>query len=273
MRRLTVMAWNLALVAFIPNAPAHGQHISFSGEHVEDVQVLAEGGTEMKGLPLLDHFDLSFERNDHHILEVLLLPPLESEGGLVSLTDSSSNKYRYDLDWRLLSSELKPLSVSNTFGVCDGGKCSVQLEDHPGNNGGDFVLIGFRLDFSRGDHHIDIISVREKNDVLTVEYRDKDIDMDGDDAFIWYVEFAYIVPQRVKNRATIEGEAEGADSAETGMNPDVVIAGFRFDFDDDDHHIQDLAVDTRQGHTVSVKYNDDNSDDGFTWAVDLVELN
>lgn len=269
MRRIIMIVWSLTFGIFLSTTLALGQHIAFSNENVVGVQTLAQGGTGLDELPLLDHFDLSFERNDHHLLEIVAFPPTESGSGFVNLADDSSSTYRYSLDWRLLSPQLAPLTISSASGECGGRKCTAQLEHHQGNNGGVFVLVGFRMSFD-SDHHIDVIGVRENNDVLTVEFSDKN----GDDDFEWYVEFAYIPPNQVNDTATVGNRSvQGEDSDATGMNPDVVIAGFRFDFDKDDHHIRDIAVDARQGHTVSVKYNDKNSDDDYTWLVDLVELN
>lgn len=270
MARTTVMFWSLVVEIILSPSLVHGQHIGFSGSNVVGVQELAQGGTGLDDLPLLDHFDLSFQRNDHHILDIVAFPPSASGSGFVNFSDDSSNAYRYALDWRLLSPELEPLTVSAVSGKCAGKKCKAQLDHHQGNNGGVFVLIGFRLTFDNGDHHIDIIGVREDDDELIVEFSDKN----GDDDFGWYVEFAYIPPHRVNSTATVSRRgAQGAASASTGMNPDVVIGGFRFDFEKNDHHIRDFAVDTRAGHTVSVKYNDKNSDDDYDWVVDLVELN
>ncbi len=269
MRQATIVVWRVALAGLLASSVATAQRMDFTGDDAVGWEYLIPGISNVPGLPLLDHFDLGYERDDQHVLAALVFPPREGQVGFVGLRDDSLSRFHYDVGWRLLVPQTTTPTISSASGTCGGRRCTVQLDQHPGSDGGIFVLLGFRMKFENGDHHIDVIQVREHNQELFVEFADKN----GDDPFEWDVEFTYLPADLVHATKTVRGTAAGWDSTSTGMSPDVVIAGFRFDFHKNDHHIRDFAIDVRDGHTVSVKYNDKNSDDNYNWIVDLVELN
>ncbi|MEM9598210.1 MAG: hypothetical protein AAGD06_28360 [Acidobacteriota bacterium] len=270
MRRAAIVVWSVALAGLLAANVATAQRIDFADDHLVGWVPLIPNISIIPSVPLLDHFHLGYERDDHHVLGAVVFPPTERRFGYVGLWDSSLSRFHYDVGWRLLVTQnTLPPAISLVSGDCGGRRCTVQVDDHPFSAGGTFVLLGFHLKFENGDHHIDVIEVREQNQEIVVEFADKN----GDDPFEWDVEFTYLPADRVHTTATVRGTAAGWDSKSTGLSPDVVIGGFRFDFDDNDHHIRDFAIDVRDGHTVSVKYNDENSDDDYDWIVDLVELN
>jgi hypothetical protein len=129
-----------------------------------------------------------------------------------------------------------------------------------------FALVGFSLSYTVGDHHIDKIGIYEKAGELTVVMNDKN----NDDPFYYTINYAYLPGDLVQLTDRVSGRARGQDFEETSLGIPV-LSGFLFDYSSKDHQLRRMAVEARNG-SVQVAYHDKNSDDKFSWSVDVAIL-
>lgn len=229
---------------------------------------------------LLNIFSFRYNSSDHHLERIAAIPPARIDGGngatvtvngTVAYHDKNEDDlYAYIADWLVYPSpdnnNAATGSVSNANCV---GQCTFNITGDRPSAGHVFALNGFDLTFQNSDHHIDEIEVSEANGILTVSYNDKN----NDDPFSVAVQFTYLPPWDVANIVNVgRNSTNGDDTRQTGMTDTTAIAGFRFDFLDNDHHIRKVTVDTGAPNLVEVSYFDKNADDNYAWSVRVVEL-
>ena len=281
--KVRMFALSTILASLVAASPTLAQSFSWSDDHVILYDTLSTPDNVLGLIPAIEHFDFEYEKDDHHMKRFFFYPPRAEdvpEPGTefihVGLWNNSPSFFDYDVGARYL---VVPSSIfsqgSNEYRTATSrsacrGSCSVILDKPKGGEGFVFVLSSFDFDFLGDDHHIDTIGIRENNGTLTVEYNDHN----NNDPFAFTVNYAYLPSDMVNNTATVgQTGVEGFGLVTTGMSGDVVLAGFRLDFDDDDHHITKITVDTRFSGFVLTRYADKNGDDDYSWLVDLVELN
>jgi len=157
------------------------------------------------------------------------------------------------------------------------------------------VPTGWSFDFADQDHHIDVHSLRILDESVdtsleTIDWRTvvRYEDKNDDDDYAWEVEHTVI---GIADAFFTNGETEfmtdggGAAAADNRSVTDpalvgfdnavVVLRGWTFDYDDDDHHIDHMSIrlsnvsyDAGAGTvswTANARYSDKNNDDDYRW--------
>ena len=257
----------------------------FSGFHplAHDTETgNSSGGQELPqvqdlGMSGITGFGFSYASDDHHLYQI-------STGNFFHNTDWG---YQYidsfavinyrddngddDYSWDLSRQELPPGTSMHEVSDCDnyGGFNKVLLP--PGYYGVP-VLTGFSLRFTNGDHHLNTLRAELFYDQfsqleLGVTYADKN----SDDPYCYRVTYALVPLDRVHSVATENGSSGGTSVSRAINATRPVLQGFKLDFSNEDHHIHEVGVEVTQS-TLSVRYNDQNDDDDFTWWVRYVDL-
>ena len=163
------------------------------------------------------------------------------------------------------------------------------------------VPIGWSFDFADNDHHIDRHSLRIVDDVFdassaTISWRTLVAydDKNNDDDYAWEVNHAILaMPDAffLGGETPLMGDDGGADTDVRSVtdarlvgfsNATVVLRGWTFDFDDDDHHIDRMILrltgityDSTAGTvswTANARYSDKNSDDDYDWRYQFLVI-
>lgn len=130
------------------------------------------------------------------------------------------------------------------------------------------LMQSFRFEFTSGDHHVKEIQLmphRNGDDRMTVTYRDRN----GDDQFQYWAR--YVDHLGPGYEAIASGRCRGTCSSRiarpsyaTGWK--FVVVGFRFEYVNSDHHIDELTLLEHDAH-LTVGLSDRNDDDYFDWQV------
>jgi hypothetical protein len=163
------------------------------------------------------------------------------------------------------------------------------------------VPVGWSFDFADNDHHVDRHSLRIVDDVFdassaTISWRTLVAydDKNDDDDYAWEVNHAILA---MADATFVSGESptlsdDGGAASETRSatdsrlagfsNATVVLRGWTFDYDDDDHHIDQMSLrltgvtyDPTAGTvswTANARYSDKNSDDDYTWSYQFLVI-
>lgn len=129
-------------------------------------------------------------------------------------------------------------------------------------------LSGFYFDYVDDDHHIDEVAIGLAPSRVDSAYNDQN----DDDEYQWRGA-GWSLPAGT-TYGTVSGSS-GGGSATSAILPGsgvYVLTGFRVDYDDDDHHLDEIGVEFVEdvaGTRVLVTYNDQNDDDDFTYTVDF----
>ncbi len=75
MRQATIVIWRVALTGLLAANVATAQRIDFTGDNAVGWEYLIPDISVIPSVPLLDHFDLGYERDDHHVLAAMVFPP------------------------------------------------------------------------------------------------------------------------------------------------------------------------------------------------------
>ncbi len=260
--------------AIYGDCPARIRSLHYSGNANGQVSLLPPNDDTLTAddLTLLNIFNFRFDSDDHHLERIAVLSPIvlpdgsTSNGQVAYHDDNEDDLFSYIADWKVF---LDPSNTVFEQSKSCHGQCTIDLTNFRPSPEHVFVLSGFDFSFENCDHHIDEIEIMEENGVLTVAYNDKN----DDDPFFVSVEFAYLPPWYVVDIVNVQSTSvAGSDTRLTGMTNTTAIAGFHFDFLDDDHHIRKIAVDTSAPEFVEVSYFDKNADDNYSWLVRVVEL-
>jgi hypothetical protein len=160
--------------------------------------------------------------------------------------------------------------ATRNLDICsEGGTCTVQLEKPAGDFL--FVLIGFQLSFRAPyDHHLKEVAILENNGALTISFKDVHFDP-AEDTILWSLQYAYVPRDLFSDVGELSGS--GAHDRVLGQMPagQAVLRGFRFNFTNGDHHIQQISVRPNASGTAFLTYRDVNGDDPFDfeyrWAI------
>ena len=252
---LTLIALVLRLDGFTIVASA--EVLEFIGKSADK----DEDRAEFSGQPLLQAFDFSFTDKDHHLQRIKVIPDTKRKKVRVEFRDDNgddlfnwSASFFEINDPRIHLGTISREARSNGFRVH-------KLQKPAGNFV--FVLTGFSLSYTVGDHHIDKIGVFEEAGDLHVVMNDKN----NDDAFFYTINYAYVPGDLVELTDRVSGSAKGQDGAEIALGTPV-LSGFLFNYSNKDHHIRRISVESRSGN-IQVAYHDKNSDDKFSWIVDV----
>ena len=157
------------------------------------------------------------------------------------------------------------------------------------------VPIAWSFDYASQDHHIDRHSLRIVDDVYdassgTISWRTLVAydDKNDDDNYAWEVNHAILaLPDAIflGGETPVISDGGGADSETRSVtdarlvgfaNATVVLRGWTFNYDDDDHHIDHMSLrltgvtyDPAAGTvtwTANARYSDKNSDDDYDWS-------
>jgi hypothetical protein len=214
------------------------------------------------GAPLLARFDYHFTNGDHHIRQVAAMPLPQQLAVQVSFADANSDD---NFDYRLAHERVDPTGISqhSFHGNCR-GECSVPLFTRPSGSFL-FVLIGFRVAFDNGDHHLDKIGITESADFLVTTFRDQN----GDDPFTYDVDYAWVPTSRLRSTlATGVVRDSGTVTLPANAGPKV-IQGFVMDNtatgSAGDNHIRDLGVVAEAG-SIRLHYGDNDPTDSADWS-------
>lgn len=215
------------------------------------------------GTPLLDSFYLRYSDGDHHVQSLGVEPQLNGQILIVLGDDNNDDEYYYSIEHKRRSDA--GITTGSFVDFCN-GSCLYPLA--PPHAGDVFALRGFRFYYRGGDHHVDQIGIlREADGVRTYFNDDND-----DDPYVVYVDYAWLPAAMVTQTATLTGSSGGGgDQQAFASAASAVITGFRLDYADGDHHLQEIGVLTRTSD-VQVYYGDDNGDDDFGYRVDLATL-
>ncbi len=130
-----------------------------------------------------------------------------------------------------------------------------------------FALVGFQITYRGGDHHIDEFGIQESSQRLRVAYNDKN----DDDQFMYAVDYTWVPVNLVVSSGVRTGTARGGARVTLPPFGQKVLAGFRFDFLSQDHHLRDVGV-FQTGNNIDVFFGDFNQDDEFRWEVKWLTL-
>jgi hypothetical protein len=129
-------------------------------------------------------------------------------------------------------------------------------------------LLGrFQYHFTNGDHHIRQIAAMPlpQQSAVEVAFADEN----ADDPYSYRVSHEHVDPAGIVP-ATFHGTCVGRCFVPLSTRPAgdfvFVLSGFRFGFDNGDHHFDMLWVE-ENGGTLTVSYKDTNGDDPFTYDV------
>jgi hypothetical protein len=153
--------------------------------------------------------------------------------------------------------------------------------------------VGWNFDFTDDDHHINIIKaicnhVRNEDDELSWQTHVKYEDKNGDDNYRWRVNHGILkipgIYRYAGNSGTINDGGGSASKSESFTHDDlkayenatVILRGWSFNFDDNDHEIKkvnirlkDITFDPAAGKVswkVEANYEDNNRDDNYDWV-------
>jgi len=225
----------------------------------------ADFGCDWPTVPGLNSFDFDYIGGDHHI-DVI---EIELSENLVSVAfDDNNNDDPYT--WEV---EAMPLPLGTTYGSVQGsddGGCALS---QPLVGDGVFVLTGFKVNYSKSDHHIGKFSIefieQGGNTFAKVCYHDKNLD----DDFTYRVDYAAVPAASViETGSTPSKTGNGVETISLGFDGVGVplIRGFSFDFGTpgNDHHLKRVSVDISLYGDFTVAYHDHNLDDLYEWFVD-----
>lgn len=216
------------------------------------------------GAPLLVRFNYTFSNGDHHIRQIGTMPLPQQSAEEVSFADENGDDlYTYDV----AHEGVDPAGVvqGSFHGRC-AGSCTVPLSTRPP---GDFVFVlsGFRVSFDNSDHHLDQLAVTELNGFLTTVFKDEN----GDDAFTYDVNYAWVPRSRLALTEEVAGTVRGKGSVTINRSTgEKVIRGFSVDNtrtsgDGQDNHIRDLGVIVNSS-LILVRYSDEDPVNSADWS-------
>jgi hypothetical protein len=220
----------------------------------------------LNGAPLLQSFYTRFKDTDHHFgaLEVAAQTPQLNKATIFFADKDHDDRYFYNVTFARYFGSIFRRTAPRDF--CK-GTCTFQVQ-RPANPAGQvFVLTGFYVYYRGGDHHIDRLSIVERNGSVTVAANDKN----DDDPFVVEVRYAYIPRSSLAVVSSRRGSARGGQRVPIERGTPV-IRGFTFDFRSEDHHIQEIGVMPLTNGQLEVYYSDKNKDDLFDWSVEYAIL-
>ncbi len=220
----------------------------------------------LNGAPLLQSFYTRFTDTDHHFgaLEAAPQTPAMNKATIFFADKDHDDRYFYNVTFARYFGTIYRRTAPRDF--CR-GSCTARLAAPADRANHVFVLTGFYVYYRGGDHHIDRLSIVERNGSVTVDVNDKN----DDDPFVVEIRYAYIPRSMFRAVSSRRGTAKGGQrvAIEAGTP---VIRGFTFDFRSEDHHIQEVGVMLRANSTLEVYYSDKNKDDSFDWSVEYAVL-
>jgi hypothetical protein len=221
------------------------------------------------GTPLLSRFGfgLNHSDDDNHIKQILVWPGLPAGMMRVDFSDDDPTGWFHNDDYcfnvtHFDITDTRIRQVSRGLDLCDHASCTVQLDKPAGDFV--FVLIAFQLAYRYHDNHIKEVAILENNGQLTVTFRDQQFDA-PDDRFLWNVQFAWVPGDRFSQVGESSGTRVHDRVIATIPVGQAVLRGFRFIYDDADHHLQQIGVRPNTGGSVFITYRDQNGDDLFDW--------
>jgi hypothetical protein len=129
-------------------------------------------------------------------------------------------------------------------------------------------LLGrFQYHFTSGDHHIRQVAAMPlpQQSAVEVGFADEN----GDDNYSYLVAHERVDPAGIVP-AAFHGTCKGQCTVPLSTRPAgdfvFVLSGFRFGFDNGDHHLDMIGV-SESGSRLTVQYKDTNGDDPFTYDV------
>jgi hypothetical protein len=213
------------------------------------------------GVPLLDSFYFQYTSKDHHLTQILIRPDAEPNRMQLGFHDKNSDDDYYFKVMHRMVADPRVQRFSRGLDLCT-GSCTREITKPEGDFV--FVLTGFQLSFTGGrDHHINQVGILETDGNLTVRFNDKNFD----DNFVWSVQYAYLPRDLFVTTGSSSGSGDQGGARRFVPSGPSVIRGFRFDFQDSDHHVRDIGVTTPDDGRIEVFYEDKNGDDAFDWIV------
>jgi len=248
---------------------------SVSSETSADtVQGTAKGtATPQLGQPdlaprLLQSFRLNFIGSDHHIRLIGMAPhrPDKDQATISYADHNSDDQFSYSVSFFPYSFDAYR-NVARS-GLCR-GSCTFSIPAPPNLSRGQvFVLGGFEIQYSGGDHHIDQLEIIERMGSVTAALNDEN----DDDPFSVEITYAYVPRSQFSWISGMSGAVHGI--VHNQIRPgSAVIRGFNFDFRSSDHHIKDLGIEMPGNGDLAVHYADQNGDDQYNYRVEYAILN
>jgi len=253
--------------------------VLFVNQYVMSQQIQIEGfatntteeNYNNSGVPLLQDFYFRFNSGDRHIQSIAVVPNDPSDKISLEYFDESHNdEFYYKITHRNLTMLSGVITDSKVFFL--NGKES-QVLNKPGENY-ELVLMGFKIYYHGDDHHIDEFGVFEEEiggqQLLTIAFNDKN----NDDLAVGIVYYAWLPSSYILDKGvTSQSNVKGASSQviPQGIR---LIKGFKLNFNNDDHHINEVGVltTTSLDGNLNVFYSDRNRDDNFSYTVNWAIL-
>lgn len=241
------------------------------------------------GIPLLKSFYFRFTSDrtdivDNHLAAIRIMPPGEksdlspnaqapldaTQDGTIDLAfaDKSQDSAKDDYFFKVEHSSLAParryqIRATGCLGTCE------QAFNIPGGMESDvFVLVGFQLNFTGArDHHIDELSIYERNGNLITKFNDRN----DDDVFAYKVDFAMINRAHFNVLTGIEtGRVHGGIQLPMPSGPKF-IRGFHFDYLSKDRHMREIGA-LLNDDQLLVLFGDKNGDDPFDFRIEWANI-
>lgn len=216
------------------------------------------------GTALLSSFDFNFGfGNDHHIRTIKVMPNEDTSQVTTGYYDKNADDaYSFKVgfhprnDSRIIEREAS--------GSCR-GRCTTTVQvplDYI------YVMRGFEFNFSSADHQLRTIAVEHGNNVLSVQYNDKN----ADDAYTWKVRYAMVPVNMVVQTGQSSGSGIGASNSSMPSGLDVALRGFMLSYTGSgDHHISRVSVLPTNGK-ITANFHDKNADDGMQFRAQWARL-
>lgn len=217
------------------------------------------------GALLLDHFFFRDVNDDQH-LKVLEVFPTSAGRLFLAFSDNSRDE---QFEYRVAHQRIPSTGVvaGHLYRTGCYGSCWTKVTVPPGDNV--FVITGFSFLFDDDDHHIDRITISERDGYVEQTFHDKN----HDDEFSSVVDYAW-VPRSLFSLLETKSSMvahRGMDTVDVPAGPKVIRA---FSVDnvenggESDNHIKRFGFLTNST-TVDIYYGDNDPTDSGYWRWDL----
>lgn len=259
MRQVT--RWSLAVMVVAHASATLAQSTSGFSKGPATRSYSANGG-----VPLMKSFYFRYTSSDHHIRAIQAMPDSPALGEIsVNYQDKNTDdEYFFNVQHQPYFGTIFARSYGRDVCV---GSCTREISAPANRLDHVFVIRGFYLYFHGTDHHLDQISVKERDGQVTVAYNDKN----DDDTFLWDLDYAYVPRAAFSTISTRAGSAQGATRASIEAGT-ALIRGFDLNFASGDHHIKEVGIWMAGDGNLDVYYGDKNGDDSFNWTVEYAVL-
>ena len=251
-------------------------------------------------IPGMTGFDYRFLNGDHHIYQIIVGSYTYSDEGV---REESAYVMGYsDMDAGVLGNEghdpcdlkgyywnlrhLEPTFgplIAQTVSGRASGVPTLDLNVTDVESDDLVFLRGFeiRVPVGKSNHHLKALGVQyiQEEQVFRVTFKD---DSPEDDLFIGSVDY-FVVPHHRKSGRDYPMFFSGPFSRDLEFKKEITVSkngiqgvtflsGFNFEFENDDHHIQRIAVDLRDINKIHAGFSDQSEDRQVKATIDYVEL-